>query len=1549
MSVRLTCPQGHQWEVASVGSDPAKIAPAVCPVCGAAVALPARDAVASEAETLPPAAAREPETLPSVPRPPAESTTTGSRVTVPGYEILRELGRGGMGVVYQARQIKLSRLVALKMILAGAHAGGQELARFVTEAEAVARLQHPNIVQIYEVGEHDGLPYFSLEFCAGGSLAAMLNGTPLPPAQAAQLVETLAHAMHAAHQAGVIHRDLKPANVLLAPSARPGAIPLGAGPGSAERFDPKVTDFGLAKRLDVAGAGQTQSGAILGTPSYMAPEQAGGRTKDIGPAADVYALGAILYELLTGRPPFRAAMPLDTILQVISDEPVPPGQLNAKVPLDLETVCLKCLQKEPHKRYASAAELAEDLRRLEKGEPILARPVGRLEKVAKWARRNPVVAGSLATVLLVLTAAVSVSTYFAVDASYQAEQASSKGAGLEVANAELQQKSDALEKQSDELETTLARSLLRPLGLQPEALKAVADPRRQSMSPQQPLELHSLPLIDPEIDALWQLATSGSERLGPRFVEEALASPPGLRRLRRRAEPALHAAVGLDNNKRAQVERLLARRLKDSEPSDAQRGDVALLAVALGDLSPTTTEVVARALTQAMAKTSDPNALSELAQGLSALAGRMESQGGSGLCAQATATLGQAMAKPGDAVALFRLARAVSALAAHMEPNDAAEVAATVTRTMAKTADAKALPWLATAVTILAARMEPKEAAATLAEAMAHTTEPAALSGLALGLAAVAARMEPKHAAATLTQAIATTQDRDALSWLAQGLAGVATQVDSKAAAGAAATLAQAMSNPPYGNAQPRLAKGLSALTAQMEARDAAAILTQVIVGTRYAEPSLGQALSAVATRMDLKDAATLTRAMAETTNSAALPSLAEGLCALAARMDPKDAADMLMQAMTQATTKATNNDAPYPLAKGLSAVAARMDPKDAGRAATTLTRAMDETTNSAALPSLAEALSALAARMEPKDAAPLCAQAAATLVQAMANKVQPSSVVQGLAWALSAVAAHMEPRDAAAILTRAIAQTPSPSGMWALPPLANGLSAVAARMDPKDGVAALTQAMAKTTDAIALHALEQGLSAVAARMDPNDVAGAAASLTQEIARPTNAPAGLARGLSSLSAYMEPKESAAAAAALTQTLAKTADPNALSELGWALSTLAAHMDPNDAAAAAASLTEVMARAEKAKSMALPALAQALSALASRMQPKDATATLTKVMAQTSDPSSLEWLARGLSTVADRMEPNDAAAILTQAMTKTPDRFARASHLRTLAKALSVVAGRMEPRDAGGTATTLAQTMAQTTDAFALLWLAEGLSAVAARMEPEDAAQVCAQAAATLTQAMARTTNAHALAPLAEALSAVFACMGSKDAAPLRARAAATLTQAMAKTTTAGPLVPLLPWDPSGGFSLIGPKDASAALTQAMAQLTDDKGVLFAQDLSVVVGGADPPELSRRSAAVLGALGPLAGNGQPAVAAVTLSPALEPLPCCLPTRDLVELLKQPTCVGPARRGILDQLERRYHTQFADQWAFVRFAQDQGLDLDFTSPPKRLSVPESSEYK
>jgi serine/threonine protein kinase len=439
MTQVLRCSHGHSWQSSPAGSN----SPA-CPFCGdhavgtqvdypetIAAPLdadePAVIATASDSHPGPVTVAAEEEpsgaetdSLEDIALATIAPTADGSDVKpwqakvpeIPGYEIQCELGRGGMGVVYKARQISLDRLVALKMILGGAHAGAAELTRFRTEAEAVARLKHPNIVQIFEVGTQGGFPYCTLEYVDGGTLARQIAGTPQLPRHAAHLTEILAGAIHAAHSRGIVHRDLKPANILLEPLSAGSAAGDSSGPFDPGRWVPKITDFGLAKRLDVDSS-QTQSGTLLGTPSYMSPEQADGQGRPITPAADIYALGAILYELLTGGPPFRGTSLLETVMQVVHQDPVPPRRLQPKIPKDLETICLKCLEKDPRKRYSTAELLGQDLHLLLAGRPIQARSVSTLERTWKWSRRRPAAAALIATAAVGLLTALVGGYWFA--------------------------------------------------------------------------------------------------------------------------------------------------------------------------------------------------------------------------------------------------------------------------------------------------------------------------------------------------------------------------------------------------------------------------------------------------------------------------------------------------------------------------------------------------------------------------------------------------------------------------------------------------------------------------------------------------------------------------------------------------------------------------------------------------------------------------------------------------------------------------------------------------------------------------------------------------------------------------------------------------------------------------------------------------------------------------------------------------------------------------------------------------------------------------------
>ena len=434
------------------------------------------------------------------------------------YELLQEIARGGMGVVYKARQAKLNRLVALKLILAGQLAGSAEVKRFYIEAKASAQLDHPGIVPIFEVGQHDGQHFFSMGFIEGQSLAARVAKGPLSPAEAAHVVREIAEAVHYAHNKGVVHRDLKPGNILLDAQGKP-----------------RVTDFGLARlnedRSELTGAGQP-----LGTPSYMPPEQASGKIDQIGPASDVYSLGAILYCLLIGRPPFHAASSMDTLLQVLNQEAVPLRQLNPHVPRDLETITLKCLQKDISRRYGSSQQLADELSRYLESRPILARPIGTFERCWRWCRRNVALAAVTFAMIIALLAGTVTSSYFAIRENSRA-------------HFETIAKGDATEKLYRSLvDQARANRLSRRMGQRYKTLeiltKAIRMARDMSRSEADLVELRSELIACLTLEDVQPIHTSGTRPSGTfwtaadnnlqRFIQVDLQGNVSVRRLHRR-------------------------------------------------------------------------------------------------------------------------------------------------------------------------------------------------------------------------------------------------------------------------------------------------------------------------------------------------------------------------------------------------------------------------------------------------------------------------------------------------------------------------------------------------------------------------------------------------------------------------------------------------------------------------------------------------------------------------------------------------------------------------------------------------------------------------------------------------------------------------------------------------------------------------------------------------------------------------------------------------------------------------------------------------------
>jgi tRNA A-37 threonylcarbamoyl transferase component Bud32 len=898
----------------------------------------------------------------SPPTPPTEEMPLPQ---VPGYEVESVLGHGGMGVVYRARHPRLDRLVALKMALAGSYAGPHERERFRREAEAVAALRHPNVVQVYDVGDTDGRPYFTMELMEGGSLARQLAGAPQPARQAAALLATLAGAVRAAHEAGVVHRDLKPGNVLLTADGTP-----------------KVADFGLARRLD-ADERLTLSGAVLGTPSYTAPEQACGDRGAVGPRTDVYALGAILYECLTGRPPFQGETAAATMNQVITYDPVPPSRLNFKVPRDLETICLKCLQKAPSHRYASAAALADDLRGFEEGRPIQARPVGRLEKTARWVHRNPTVAGLSAVAALALVAVAVVSLLFGIDARRKADK-------LEVQTKLLQAQTQRAEENKNEATRAMLAGLLIPIGHNPHPLPD--------------------PLDAAEQEALRQLqATSVPIRF--QFLEMALRDPQTARRVGRRADWVVQAVVGRDPALRADVGRLLVRRIQ--EPGAPQEVALACarlgLAVNLGDRvwAERSAAAVVSAVRDPLVKWDDHP---WLAESLVALSEHLPPDLAADHAGQATDAFLACLQDPlASLPASETRARAIVAMSLPLDAAAATSAKALVALLRRPATDPVIWPPLCRALVAVCRRLPPADAAAYVNESFNFI------------LAARAATKEKGKAYAV---------------WRARALGALGGSLDAARATHAAEAIlailsdletvadVKYISNETIVEALTAVAKRLDAQGRLRAAEGLVFVLRKADNDSlRLTMEPLRAALVSVCRRPDAAGAARVSEAIVAAvrdpqTSVRARVLLADALVVVVGRLDPAGATsleDALVDSLIADLADAKSLSARELLGQALASVCGRPGARRAPRAAEALTAAIrDPQTPIGLLKPLAVALAAVSGQLPPTEASSHVNQAVDVLGSLWVARIGALDRAC-LAEALAALLTRLDPRDAAA------------------------------------------------------------------------------------------------------------------------------------------------------------------------------------------------------------------------------------------------------------------------------------------------------------------------------------------------------------------------------------------------------------------------------------------------------------------------------------------------------------------------------------------------------
>jgi predicted Ser/Thr protein kinase len=1102
------------------------------------------------------------------------------------YELLEEIARGGMGIVYKARQVSLNRLVALKMILAGSFASTRDIQRFRAEAEAAANLDHPHIVPIYEVGEHEGQQYYSMKFVEGTSLANQPSGTPRREVEG---LLDVARAVHHAHQRGVLHRDLKPSNVLV--------------DSQGTRL---VADFGLAKRLASGDRSITETGQVLGTPKYMAPEQAAGR-KDLTVAADVYSLGVVLYERLTGQTPFTGENVLTLLRQARESEPPRPSTIRPGLDRDLETVVLKCLEKESGRRYPSAEALADDLANWLAGRPIAARPVSQFERFRRWCQRNPAVAGLVAAVVLALLLGTVVSAFFAL---------AERRGRIRAERAE-----DDAVAANDRTERTFAQSLVRPL-----------DPDGDDQG-------HGN-LSEPETVALWELALNQDKPIGLRFLDEAARDPMAARQLRARSEPALIAALGLDTERRQRASRLLRERLLDQSHPLRSRAEVAFVALELGDEAGPALDEPAQIIVQAMqADRPEPLGTSWRAHLVDASA-QLDPN-------VAAVLLVAAIERDADASGRVRLASALTAVADRLEAPEAARMCGRAARTLAaalaqeKEDDASAN--LAAALTEVLTRTDPAEAAPMLTTALAQHGDDSACGALVGSLERIATRLSPDQAerccgqaARILVDVLARERSHFGESFLLEReLARISARLRPDVAAGLWVPVAQ------------NRADGLAGERSAGDCAEFAVALERVSARLDPAE----------AARICGQAGRTLLAALERDGNAVSSLWFANGLEWVVSRMERAEAARLCDQAArrliprlerTPADARFNGEDEPE-----LHCIPYLLTGTDPAEAVRMLVPVLERVQNSAIRHRVAQTLISVASRLDAAEEARICRQAALSLASALERQTDfdtRSSLSEDLALVagrLDRKEAETICRQAARVLTAALAQETKAHARFGL---ANGLVAVADQLNPVE--AALTcggiargfaDSLDREKDGNARYHLAWGLEKLARLTHPDKVSNAVRTALIQQGRDNT----LASNLAKLAGQPRPVEAARiysqAALVLAVAVEHEKDPQSCGSMAEDLVLLAGRLDRAEGSPIFGPVLRSLAAALARET--IPTLFESiysgLSSMAARMAPAEAAQILTAALIQNPAPPSRQHLAVVLSATMDRLDEAEA--------------------------------------------------------------------------------------------------------------------------------------------------------------------------------------------------------------------------------------------------------------------------------------------------------------------